>query len=201
VLRTAPGKTEALFFDHANTINIHQDDRYPGVPLFYIPNLTWNFQGNEKRKINKKINPTVRLCVFNGYEVCTKSYPCFKCELYIPREEDQVIIESVQLKEWNSEPDETDEIKKYVKQYQESEDIEDKDTAVSAIIKIAKQLKPIKELWLWVYKKLNDSKYSVNGTTLWSIARVMQYKPGWVYHAAKRIRSQQLLHEFKRKTK
>lgn len=42
-------KVEALFFDHVNNILEHQDDNYPGIPLHYVPNIHWNFEGREKR--------------------------------------------------------------------------------------------------------------------------------------------------------
>ena len=192
ILRTAPEKTESLFFDHANIIALHQDERYPGVPLFYIPDLTWNFKGNEKRKINKKIKPTVKLCIFNGYEICTKPSPCTVCECYIPQENEQLVVDNIQLEERNS----ITIFDKYIELYHKSIGIENKDMAVSAMVKIARRLGKY-PIWLWVYNTVNQNKYIADMRILWSIARVMKYKPGWVYHATNRIKSQQFFKEIK----
>lgn len=78
ILRPFPGKDEALFFDHANLIQEHTDPENPGVPLFYLPDLTWNFSGREKRE--RAASLTMKLCPYNDYQYCGRP-DCHGCQL------------------------------------------------------------------------------------------------------------------------
>jgi superfamily II DNA or RNA helicase len=189
LLRTAPGKTEALFFDHANAIGLHQDPRYPGVPLFYIPDLTWNFEGREKRKTNRKDKPPLRLCPYNAYEICLKPSPCRECERYTPKENEEPVVESVPLSE-RGKPGEQhiitaaekrdlqDEVIRYAEIARLAADDESLDKAVKKIIEIARGLGYAP---MWAYHRINAQKHVADVRLLWSICRVMGYKPGWVH--------------------
>jgi superfamily II DNA or RNA helicase len=188
ILRVAEGKTEARFFDHANTINLHQDPRYPGVPLFYIPNLTWNFTGQEKRKVNRKEKAIIRQCPYNAFEVCVKPYPCPQCERYIPPQETPV-VESIPLSERKGPGEQyiitqaekrelQDDVIRYIEICRRTQDDDSLDRAVAKLLEIAKRLnyKP-----MWVYRQINTQKHVVDVRILWSISRVKGYKPGWVH--------------------
>jgi superfamily II DNA or RNA helicase len=188
LLRTAPGKTEALFFDHANAIGLHQDPRYPGVPLFYVPDLAWNFTGREKRKVNRKEKPPVRLCPYHAFEICIKPFPCPQCERYQSRDEAPV-VESIPLSE-RGRPGEQyvitaaekrelqDEILALACRAREAAEDEALDGAVRSLIERAKRLGYAP---MWVYYRVNTQKHVADVRLLWSICRVMGYKPGWVH--------------------
>jgi superfamily II DNA or RNA helicase len=189
VIRTAPGKTEALFFDHANSIGLHQDPRYPGVPLFYIPDLAWNFEGKEKRKVNRKEKTNIRLCQYNAWEVCTKSYPCQQCEKYVPAKNETPLVESVPLSERNHPGEQyviteaerrelQDDVIRYAEIARIASDNDSLDKAVAKLLEITKRLKHAP---MWAYYKINTQKHVVDVRLLWSICRVMGYKPGWVH--------------------
>jgi superfamily II DNA or RNA helicase len=189
ILRTAPGKTDALFFDHANTIALHQDPRYPGVPLFYIPDLMWNFKGMDKRKVEKieRKKPSIHLCKYVAYEVCTRQYSCTHCERYVPEKE--TVVNSITLSERSGLDEQyviaaaekrelQDEVIKWVEAAQSASDDDSLDRVVKQLLDIAKKLNYSS---MWVYHKINKQKYVVDVRILWSICRVMHYKPGWVY--------------------
>jgi DNA repair protein RadD len=55
-------KIEAFFIDHANMVKDHQDPRYPGWPLFFIPDIEWNFNGRERRKRVVTENAKMHFC-------------------------------------------------------------------------------------------------------------------------------------------
>jgi superfamily II DNA or RNA helicase len=186
ILRTAPGKKEALFFDHANTIGLHQDPRYPGVPLFYIPDLTWNFTGREKRKVNRKEKTALRQCPYTAHEICLKSCPCQQCERYVPVETPEVV--SIPLSERQRPGDQyvittaetrelQDEVIRYAETARGAPDDEALDRAVAKLVEIAKRLGYAP---MWVYHRINTQKHVADVCLLWSICRVMGYKPGWV---------------------
>lgn len=69
ILRPYPGKEAALFFDHANLVQEHQEPSAPGVPLFYLNDLAWNFAGRETRK-RAAAESSVRLCPRRDYLYC-----------------------------------------------------------------------------------------------------------------------------------
>jgi superfamily II DNA or RNA helicase len=194
LIRTAPGKKEALFFDHANTIGLHQDKRYPGVPLFYIPDLTWNFTGKEKRKVNQKHEKReVRLCPYRGYEVCTKLHSCLQCERYVPKEEPTVsnvaLTERRTLDEHykitaSERREMQDEVIRYAELARCADDDDSMDKAVAKLITIAKRMG---YATMWVYYKINTQKHIIDVRILWSICRVMGYKPNWVHFKKKEL--------------
>lgn len=80
ILRPYPGKSEALFFDHANLVQEHTDPRAPGVPLFYLDGLEWNFHGREKRE-RTAAAPVMRQCPYMDFEYCRKPECSPSCKL------------------------------------------------------------------------------------------------------------------------
>ena len=190
ILRTAPGKTETLFFDHTNNINIQHDERYPGVPLFYIDDLTWNFNGTEKRKTQKNIKPTVKLCIYTGYEVCTKRTACTICEQNTDRnktgKDKQEIIENIPLMERHKSDilHIQQEINRHTAACKNAvrDDVIDKE--IASLLLIAKKLNYSP---LWVYHQVKRNAFTVDTPILWSIARTMHYKPGWVHINKRRL--------------
>jgi superfamily II DNA or RNA helicase len=195
LLRTAPGKTEALFFDHANAINLHQDPRYPGVPLFYIPDLAWNFNGKEKRKVSRKEKPPLRLCPYNAFEICLKPSPCRECERYTPKQNETPVVENVPLSERGRPGDQyvitaaerrelQDEVLQHAEAARRAEDDESLDAAVREMIGIAKSMGYAP---MWAYHRVNAQKHVADVRILWSICRVMGYKPGWVHFKKKEL--------------
>ena len=70
ILRPFPGKEEALFFDHANLVEEHQEQSHAGVPLFYLDGLTWNFDGRERRERPEASAAPMRLCPYRDYQYC-----------------------------------------------------------------------------------------------------------------------------------
>lgn len=70
LLRPYPGKREAFFFDQANLIRYHQDPRYPDVPLFFVPDVQWNFTGLAEREKATRAGPPMRFCPFRDNEYC-----------------------------------------------------------------------------------------------------------------------------------
>jgi superfamily II DNA or RNA helicase len=71
LLRTFPGKIDAVFFDHVNLVKYHQIDTNPGIPLFFLDDVQWNFEGRPRQK--KKKQPEeffVPSCPFNDYMIC-----------------------------------------------------------------------------------------------------------------------------------
>ena len=96
ILRTFPGKQEALFFDHANLVEEHQSLDNPGTPLFYLEDLEWNFHGTERRKRAKNTEVPLRLCPYKGYEYC-RDPRCGKsgCVLRDPSDTGRADLETV----------------------------------------------------------------------------------------------------------
>lgn len=70
ILRPFTNKEEALFFDHANLVEEHTAPSSPGIPLFYLPSLTWNFAGLTRRERAPSESSAMRLCPMRDYQYC-----------------------------------------------------------------------------------------------------------------------------------
>jgi hypothetical protein len=81
ILRPFPGKEEALFFDHANLVEEHTDSAAPGVPLFYLNDLQWNFAGTTRRERAPSETAGIRLCPLKDYQYCTDPACAGGCRL------------------------------------------------------------------------------------------------------------------------
>jgi superfamily II DNA or RNA helicase len=194
-------KEEALFFDHVNLVLEHQDESYPGVPLHYVPDITWNFHGNEKRK-RKKDDKNIKLCPLMDFLYCDKP-SCRGC----PHNPDNQIPD--QRKPMIVVPTELEEIKKPIplneRPIEERRELQDRINAAAMDYKnnmnpgaIGELIKIQEELGyspLWIYWKLTpDDQYTINYPVLHEIARQKGYKPGWVHFIKKKI-------DFQKKTK
>lgn len=193
-------KEDALFFDHVNLVIQHQDENYPGIPLHYVHEITWNFDGTEKRKRDKKNNNIV-LCPHLDFMYC-QNPRCSTCK----NNPDKNIIDARQP--MIIVPAELEEIKKPVPLSERSSNerkiIQDRisqavldyknnmlDGAVGALLKIADEL-GYRELW--VYHRLTDeNRYTINVPLLHEIARQRNYKQGWVFFAMKKIKAHKSL--------
>ena len=189
-------KQDAMFFDHVNLITSHQDPANPGVPLHYVPDITWNFDGTEKRKKSKTTFSPVA-CPHLDFMYCPKPH-CTTCQ-YNP---DKSVTDA--RRPLDIVPAELTEIKKPVSLNQrppeERREIQDQIGAavleyktnpgplvVEKLLKIADDLgyQP-----LWVYHRLTEeSRYTVNVPLLHEIARLKGYAPGWVFFTTKKIKS------------
>ena len=94
LLRPYPGKREAHFIDHANMIEAHQDPRYPNVPLFFIPDIQWNFGGTEKRERAPSDSGRMRLCPLKDYQYCTDPACAGGCKLQEKEEKEVLVIDA-----------------------------------------------------------------------------------------------------------
>jgi len=190
-------KQDAMFFDHVNLILEHQDEKYPGIPLHYVPEITWNFHGTEKRKRNKN-SKNVVLCPHLDFLYCNTPH-CSTCE-HNPDKgtttdcRKPMVIIPAQLKE----------IKKPLtfseRPLEERREIQDR--IGSAVLDYKKTMGPgpIGELLkiadelgyreMWVYHRLTDeNSHAVNVPLLHEIARQKGYKHGWVWFAMKKIKN------------
>jgi superfamily II DNA or RNA helicase len=198
LLRVAPGKTEALFFDHADAIRLHQDPRYPGVPLFSVPDLSWDFEGQMKKRKRKAAPPAeVRRCPYQAFEICTQSIRCPQCERYKPQEKDgPVVVESIPLQERRAlqnahiitaaeKREAQDDVIRYAEMARTAADDDSYDRAVAALVNIAEQLG---RSVMWAYHYVNKNKYVVNVRLINSIGKAKGYKEGWAFYRIQELR-------------
>lgn len=190
-------KEQALFFDHVNLVLEHQDSCYPKIPLHYIPKITWNFHGTEKRKRNKK-EKNIRLCPLLDFMYCDKP-SCAGC----PHNPDQKVTD--QRRPMVIIPTELEEIKKPMplkdRPFSERREIQDRIGSAIADYKLNANNQAITELIkiqeelgyniLWIYWRLtDDNRYTINYPVLHEIAKQKGYKTGWVHFIVKKIKNQ-----------
>lgn len=180
-------KQDAIWMDHVNMILEHQDENYPGVPLHYVPELTWNFEGREKRKRDKTVKNAI-LCPYLDFMYCA-SGRCEACPnnpnhevkdvrkpmVNIPVELEEVKPVAIADRPENEHREFQDRIGAAVMQYRQGE----MSGPVAELIKIADECGyPI----MWVYWRLTEeSRLTVNVPLLHEIQRQKNYKIGWAY--------------------
>ncbi|MDR2516673.1 MAG: DEAD/DEAH box helicase [Spirochaetaceae bacterium] len=199
ILRTAEGKSDAIFVDHTATVDLHTDPAYPGVPPFFLDHVDWRFYGAGGKRKPPAPPPEVRLCPYDNYMVCVKRTRCPQCEKYVPRgEADEEIVESVPLQErvaagaapvvsMAEKREYQDAVAQYVEIARTAADGESYDKAVKALVGIAKKLD---YSVFWVYWRVTQSKHVVDAKAVHSIARVCGYKKGWCYYKIEEIKRQ-----------
>jgi len=194
-LRPYPGKSELLFFDHVGLLQSHGQD---GIPPFYLDHIDWNFDGVNKRKIEKP-EPSQRLCPYIGFMYCAKP-SCRGCEHNEADVEDarrtQEIIDAelAEIKPLKLQDRPPEERREYVDkmgelrtQYIESE----KSGSISPGIvgELLKLAKDLKRSDMWVYWYLTgEERLTVNIPLLHEIKRQNGYKDGWVWFKKDEIR-------------
>ncbi len=193
ILRPSPGKESAMFFDHCGNLFEHQEPTAPGVPLHYLPYISWNFDGNEKRKRNKNDERLTSLRLCSNCYMYFEGNICPNCGTACgikQREELKKVeaelteIEPVSLTDRPPEEKKEfiDRIEKCVAEYSIIADSK----AVADMIAIADELG---NNAMWVYHKLNgERRVSVNIPLLTEIARVKGYKKGWVWMQREKLK-------------
>jgi hypothetical protein len=193
--KTGYQKQDAVFMDHVNLVLEHQDENYPGMPLHYVPEITWNFHGREKRKRKKELN-NIKLCPLLDFFYCNKP-SCKGCEhnpdnQEADRRKPMIVI-----------PAELEEIKKPVglaeRPDTEKKEIYDSISAAVLEYKSGNTKTAIEKLFdlahnlgynpMWIYWQIQDeNKKAINVPLLHEIARVAGFKPGWVFFKMKELR-------------
>jgi superfamily II DNA or RNA helicase len=190
-MRVSEGKKDCLVFDHVNNISRFQDPRYPGIPLFSVPDLSWDFTGCKRKEKQKAPPAEVRLCPYRAFEICVKSIRCPQCERYRPQEKDgPPVIESIPLEERHAEGEPhiitaaekreiQDSVIKYTEIARQAADDDSYDRAIKALCGIATQLG---YNYFWVYHRVCEKEFVVDVRLLSAIARAKGFKKAWVYY-------------------
>lgn len=210
--KTGYKKEEALFFDHVNLINEHYDPEHPGVPMFYLDNIEWNFEGKKKRKKLEKPDIS-RSCPYIDFMYChrqrcegCKHHPDGQIDFQMQQEEkiiDIQLLEAQKPKPMNERPAEErrefiDNINQQIAEYTKAaEEGRILPGPVGKLLKIAKSLN---RSIMWVYYTLSEKtctpeekqskSKAVNIPLLHEIARQMDLKPGWVWYKTKFLEGQ-----------
>jgi len=174
-------KEYSIFCDHVGLVDIHQEEKFPGVPPFYVDEIEWNFHGNKDLKRKQAIKSD-KICKHIGYQYCEKS-TCKGCEFKEEKEEKPEFEFSIDLqliaKDYQSDEIPTvekrsfvDRINKLGEEYQKNQS----GLAVSEALELASKFgyKPI-----WVYQKLSAKQYAINIPLLHEIGKQMEFKPRW----------------------
>ena len=199
ILRPFPGKSEALFFDHANLVQEHSDPRSPGTPLFYLDDITWNFSGREKRE-RASAPSELKLCPLIDYRYCDRS-TCVGCEYRDPNQIDPRraalpvveadLTERTPAASWASlDPAEKRDVQDRIARATERARIPAADggidiEAVRELLAVADELG---RSFMWVYHTICEGRITANVSLLHAIARVKKYSPGWVWYKQKELR-------------
>ena len=204
ILRPFEGKDEALFFDHADLVREHADVANPGIPLFYLPQLTWNFAGRTKRE-RAPSESAVRLCPLKDYQYCSDPACARGCRLdpsaAVGRQDletvDAVLAERTPARPWTDlEPAERREVQDrigsatdaWLAGLQESPPRIDPGP-VGEMLKVGKQLGH-RFYAMWVYWRFTEAenRRAINYPLLHEIARQCNFKIGWVWYQSERIK-------------
>lgn len=203
ILRPFNNKEEALFFDHANLVEEHSDASSPGIPLFYLPELTWNFNGRERRERAPADASAVRLCPLKDYQYCADPACARVCRLDPDAASKRAALEVVDValqertpaRGWSElAPGEKRDVQDRIGSATDAwlaalaEDPPRIDPGpVGELLRIADELGRSK-LWVYWYLSEKENKRAVNVPLLHEIARQSGFKPGWVFFQTKRIR-------------
>ncbi len=198
VLRPFPGKEYAMFFDHVDNLEEHRDPAYPKVPLHYLHEIDWNFDGTGKRKRVKIDNDEMALKICPSCFLYFDGAQCPNCgasaRVRKPKTVEQIDIDLVENKAValkDRPPEEKremiDRINTAHQDFQQAQKTgEIAPGAVGEMIKISIELGyPI----MWVYWKFTaDERKTVNVPLLYEIARQKKYNRGWAWFKQKDIK-------------
>jgi hypothetical protein len=206
ILRPFIGKESALFFDHANLVEEHSDASAPGIPLFYIDNLTWNFDGRDRRE-REPAEASVRLCPERDYQYCRDPTCARACKMLPKSENGRPALETVDVplqeravpQRWaDLAPGERRDVQERVGRAADawasaqSEDPPRIDAgAVGELLAVAKELGR-REMWVYYFLCERDTangkpRHAINHTLLHEIARQKGYKRGWAWWKAQEL--------------
>jgi superfamily II DNA or RNA helicase len=203
-------KRDALFFDHCNNILEHGvetkiNGKIEVVPLHYVPKITWNFHGVERRK-REKSGANIRLCQYT-FMYCEKS-SCAGCHLNtdaVPDARKPMVVVPAELEEIPHKPipyTERDSAGKSEIDNAEAEAVLDYRTTMSAgaVGKLLAIAADTGREVMWVYHRLTDEgAHAVNWPLLHEIARQKGYKPGWPYMQSQLLKARAgLKNEYRR---
>jgi len=192
-------KEETLFFDHVGLIDEHYHPDHPGIPLFYLDDIEWNFYGTKKRERMKKPDRTVN-CPYIDYMLCGKK-TCAGCKFLpgnavaqTPKIEiiNTELVESEKLITFSSRPPEeqkeyTERIAQNIQEYVNSNG----SAAPGPVEKLLKIAEELGRSAMWVYHVLTKAKIipaqqqeknkAIDIPLLYIIAKIKNYKKGWVW--------------------
>jgi len=191
ILRPFQGKESAIIFDHVGNLAEHQEPQFPGVPLHYLNHIEWNFSGYQKRKREPLDNrlTTLRLCP-NCY-LYFEGQICPNCGASNVKQREELkkveaeLIEVIPVPIRERPPEEKKEYIDRISANKEKCEIVIDSGAVGDMLAMSKELgyPP-----MWVYHELNRPRHSVNVSLLSEIARIMNYKPGWVWMQREKLK-------------
>jgi DNA repair protein RadD len=209
ILRPFTGKAEALFFDHANLVQEHQTVENPGVPLFYLEDIDWNFYGVEKRKRKKPQAENMKQCPLLDFEWCGKP-SCAGCSLKDPEAPDPrrlgLEVVDAKLEERKGpihisdlQPEEKRDIQDRIGRAAEAAFAEDGQIQSGPVAELLKVAHELNRSPMWVYHYLTDienkrrneagkgPRLTVNSPLLHEIARIEGFKPEWAWYRQKEL--------------
>lgn len=207
ILRPSPGKPDAVFFDHVNLVKYHQLDTNPGIPLFFLDDVQWNFEGRPRQKKKKQQEEfIVPACPFNDYQICMNPACRKGCQkqddgsLSEGREELEVIADAT-LKEIKAPKNFNDLPPEEKREFQDNIG-RATDLAVQALKEGRIEPGPIGELLriaselkrhpMWVYHRLVEEMkvMAVQAPLIYEIARQRSFKPGWAKYQIEALKAQ-----------
>lgn len=198
-LRPFGGKRAGIVIDHVNNLQINEQSHAPGVPVFYLDKIDWNFYGSEKRE---KADPDAESAI--SLKLCSECYRYFdgqKCphcgaeRKSKGREELEIIdapmkkIEPLKLSE--REPEErreyVDRINSNVSEFYGADAFR-RSEIIAELLQLASELKiQPKRQPMWVYWRLAENSPIAQTGILQEIARQKGYRNGWVKHSQEHI--------------
>lgn len=192
-------KEGAFLFDHVGNYKIHEDKRYPGMPLVYLDDVEWNFHGKKKKKQNDGAI-VARPCPFKDGEICEKP-SCIGCPDFIsaeapkdfsmtlenPEEIDIELKEIEAPKKLAARP--LEERREYTERMSNVKQ-RFKNGESGTVVEMCKIADELQRHVMWVYNFLNENKHTVNVQLLWKIRAAKHFKKGWVFHQEKALKQE-----------
>ena len=174
--RTFEDQEDFIFFDHANLIETHFDSRYPGVPIFYIPDIDWNFNSENKKKLEKP-ELSLKLCPALDFMYCQKPN-CMNCEHNTGQLKDiRKPLKHIDCELIEKTPD-----KLLFKDIRSDVELFRRENNLEGLISVSNKMG---YSGLWVYRQLAGNSRDMD--LLKKIGALKGYKSGWAYTVGKTI--------------